>query len=52
MGRDLMMQPAQDDGPVNSLPKAYVEVDGKQSTDFTRQFTYKELSATGSEGSD
>jgi len=46
MGRDLMMQPAQDDGPVNSLPKAYVEVDGKSSTDFTRTFTYKELSAT------
>jgi transglutaminase-like putative cysteine protease len=45
MGRDLMMQPAQDDGPVNSLPKAYVEVDGKSSTDFTRTFTYKELSA-------
>ena len=46
IGRDLMMQPAQDDGPVNSLPKAYVEVDGKSSTDFTRTFTYKEVSAT------
>lgn len=43
VGRDLMMQPPQDDGPVNSLPKMYVEVDGKQSTDWTRQFTYKEL---------
>jgi transglutaminase-like putative cysteine protease len=43
-GRDLMMQPPQDDGPVNSLPKMYVEVDGKQSTDWTREFTYKELS--------
>jgi transglutaminase-like putative cysteine protease len=43
-GRDLMMQPPQDDGPVNSLPKIYVEVDGKQSTDWTREFTYKELS--------
>jgi len=52
MGRDLMMQPAQDDGPVNSLPKAYVEVDGKQSTDFTRTFTYKELSASAGSGSD
>ncbi len=41
-GRDLMMQPPQDDGPVNSLPKMYVEVDGKQSTDWTRQFSYKE----------
>jgi transglutaminase-like putative cysteine protease len=43
MGRDLMMQPPQDDGPVNSLPKIYVEIDGKQSADWTRQFTYKEL---------
>lgn len=43
MGRDLIMQPPQDDGPVNSLPKMYVEVDGKQSADWTRQFTYKEL---------
>jgi Transglutaminase-like superfamily len=42
-GRDLTMQPPQDDGPVNSLPKMYVEVDGKQSADWTRQFTYKEL---------
>jgi hypothetical protein len=33
MGRDLTMQPPQDDGPVNSLPKMYAEVDGKQSTD-------------------
>lgn len=41
-GRDLTMQPPQDDGPVNSLPKMYVEVDGKQFTDWTRQFTYKE----------
>lgn len=43
-GRDLTMQPPQDDGPVNSLPKMYVEVDGKQFTDWTRQFTYKETS--------
>jgi transglutaminase-like putative cysteine protease len=43
MGRDLILQPPQDDGPVNSLPKLYVEIDGKQSTDWTRQFTYKQL---------
>jgi transglutaminase-like putative cysteine protease len=43
MGRDLIMQPPQDDGPVNSLAKMYVEVDGKQFSDWTRQFTYKEL---------
>jgi len=43
MGRDLILQPPQDDGPVNSLPKVYVEIDGKQSADWTRVFTYKEL---------
>jgi transglutaminase-like putative cysteine protease len=43
MGRDLIMQPAEEDGPVNSLPKMYVEVDGKQSTDWTRLLTYQEL---------
>jgi transglutaminase-like putative cysteine protease len=42
-GRDLIMQPPQDDGPVNALVKMYVEVDGKQSTDWTRQFTYSEV---------
>jgi hypothetical protein len=42
-GRDLMMQLPQDDGPVNSFPKMYVEVNGKQSTDWTREFTYKSL---------
>jgi hypothetical protein len=42
-GRDLTMQPPQEDGPVNSLPKMYVEIDGKQSTEWTRQFTYKEI---------
>jgi transglutaminase-like putative cysteine protease len=43
IGRDLMMQPPQDDGPVNALAKMYVEVDGKQFTDWTRELTYKEL---------
>jgi Transglutaminase-like superfamily len=42
-GRDLTMQPPQEDGPVNALPKMYVEIDGKQSADWTRQLTYKEL---------
>jgi transglutaminase-like putative cysteine protease len=41
-GRDLILQPPQDDGPVNALVKIYVEVDGKQFTDWTRQFTYSE----------
>jgi transglutaminase-like putative cysteine protease len=44
-GRDLMMQPPQDDGPVNSLPMAYVEVDGKTYAGWTRKLTYKELDA-------
>jgi transglutaminase-like putative cysteine protease len=42
-GRDLIMQPPQDDGPVNALVKIYVEVDGKQFTDRTRQLTYSEV---------
>jgi transglutaminase-like putative cysteine protease len=43
MGRDLILQPPQNDGPVNSLVKIYVEVDGKQSADWTREFTYTEV---------
>lgn len=43
MGRDLIMQPPQNDGPVNALAKIYVEVDGKQSADWTREFTYSEV---------
>src|ERR1700684_2109176 len=43
MGRDLIMQPPQNDGPVNALTKIYVEVDGKQSADWTREFTYAEI---------
>ena len=41
-GRDLIMQPLQEDGPVNALAKMYVEIDGKQSTDWTRELTYTE----------
>ena len=43
IGRDLRLDPPQEDGPVNALHKMYVEVDGKQYTKWTRQFTYKEL---------
>jgi transglutaminase-like putative cysteine protease len=43
MGRDLILQPPQNDGPVNALAKIYVEIDGKQSTDWTREFTYAEV---------
>lgn len=42
MGRDLIMQPPQEDGPVNALAKVYVEIDGKQSADWTRELTYAE----------
>ena len=43
--RDLMMTPRQDGEPVNALPKAYVEVDGKvhpEGTGWTRKLTYRE----------
>jgi hypothetical protein len=33
----------QQEGPVNALAKAYVEVDGKQHTDWTRECTYGEI---------
>jgi transglutaminase-like putative cysteine protease len=43
--RDLMMTPRQDGEPVNALPKAYVEVDGKvhpEGAGWTRKLTYRE----------
>ncbi|MDE1138985.1 transglutaminase-like domain-containing protein [Paraburkholderia tropica] len=43
-GRDLMMQPPQQDGPVNSLATLYVEVDGKRYTGWTRKLTYTQTS--------
>ena len=42
--RDLIMNPKQDGDPVNALPKAYVEVDGKvlpETTGWVRKLTYK-----------
>jgi len=42
-GRDLVMSPPQEGGPVNALPKMYVEVDGKEHKGWTRLFTYQEL---------
>jgi transglutaminase-like putative cysteine protease len=44
VGRDLIMQPPQNEGPVNALSKAHVEVDGKQHSDWTREFSYSEIS--------
>jgi transglutaminase-like putative cysteine protease len=46
IGRDLRLDPPQEDGPVNALHKLYVEVDGKQFTEWTRQFTYREITPT------
>jgi transglutaminase-like putative cysteine protease len=45
VGRDLRMDPPQESGPVNALHKLHVEVDGKEHKDWTRQFTYRELSS-------
>lgn len=44
--RDLIMSPKQDGEAVNALPKAYVEVDGKEhpeKTGWVRKLTYREL---------
>jgi transglutaminase-like putative cysteine protease len=43
--RDLTMSPRQDGEPVNALPKAYIEVDGKahpEGAGWTRKLTYRE----------
>ena len=43
--RDLIMSPKQDGEPVNALPKAYIEVDGKEhpeGTGWVRKLTYRE----------
>jgi hypothetical protein len=45
IGRDLQLTPPQEAGPVNALPKAYVEVDGKvhpEGTGWVRKLTYRE----------
>jgi transglutaminase-like putative cysteine protease len=46
VGRDLILSPRQDGGPVNALPKAYLEVDGKVYPEgkesWVRKLTYKE----------
>jgi transglutaminase-like putative cysteine protease len=44
-GRDLILSPRQDGGPVNAIAKAYVEVDGKSVPDgngWTRKLTFVE----------
>lgn len=45
-GRDLTLSPKQEAGPVNALPKAYVEVDGKVAAEkevWTRKVTFREI---------
>ncbi len=45
VGRDLVLSPRQDGGPVNAIPKAYIEVDGQlhpETKGWTRKLTYKE----------
>lgn len=48
VGRDLQMTPRQDAGPVNSIPKAYVEIDGQvakegATNNWVRKLTYVEV---------
>jgi transglutaminase-like putative cysteine protease len=45
-GRDLLLEPRNASGPVNALPKAHVEVDGKplpEKAGWTRKLTFREL---------
>jgi transglutaminase-like putative cysteine protease len=44
-GRDLILSPRQDGGPVNAIAKAYVEIDGQSVPDgngWTRKLTFVE----------
>lgn len=48
VGRDLQLTPSQDAGPVNSIPKAYVEIDGQAAKEgatnnWVRKLTYVEV---------
>ena len=52
IGRDLKLDPPQAGGPVNALPKAYIEVDGKpyseksadgKTVQWSRKLTYTEV---------
>lgn len=42
-GRDLQLDPPQQASPVNFLVYPYVEVDGKQHTEFKKQFRFEDL---------
>lgn len=46
VGRDLAIEPAPASGPVNALPKAWVELDGKPFSEkdgWTRKLTFREV---------
>lgn len=43
LGRDLTLEPRQSAGPVNAIPKGYVEIDGKELTGWERKMTYREV---------
>lgn len=46
VGRDLVLEPKPDAGPVNALPKTYVEANGKplaEKTGWVPQLTYREV---------
>ena len=45
IGRDLILNPKQDGEPVNAMPKAYLEIDGKvhpEGAGWVRKLTYRE----------
>lgn len=51
VGRDLILSPRQDAGPVNAIPKAYVEIDGQVAKEgatgnWVRKLTYTEVKYT------
>lgn len=51
----VVLTPRQDAGPVNAIPKAYVEIDGKiaregPSADWTRKLTFKEVTPLAAGG--
>lgn len=45
VGRDLLLQPKQDGGPLNYFIYPYVEVDGKPLEGIEKKFSYREAAA-------
>lgn len=44
-GRDLVLEPRQAGGPVNAIPRAHIEVDGKElpASSYVRKLTFQEV---------